>query len=62
MNDGSEVQAPNADQDSEPRATATLTVWFLLVLGTLISAFGFPLILLMLLPLAFATAVLEQPK
>ena len=62
MNDESEVQVSNADQDSKPRATATQTVWFLLVLGTLISAFGFPLILLLLLPLAVATTLLEQPK
>ena len=62
MNDESEVQVPNADQDSKPRVTATLRVWHLLVLGTLISAFGFPLILVMLLPLAIATTLLEQPK
>ena len=60
MND--EAQALNADQGSKPKVTLTLRVWHLLVLGTLISAFGFPLILLMLLPLAVATALLEQPK
>ena len=56
-----ESEAPAQDGQT-PNTTTTLKVWFLLVLGTLISAFGYPLILLLLLPLAGATAALEQPK
>ena len=59
MND--ESAAPAQDGQT-PNTTTTLKVWFLLVLGTIVSAFGFPLILLLLLPLAFSTAALEQPK
>lgn len=60
MND--ESAAPTQDGQAKPNTTVTLKVWFLLVLGTIISAFGFPLVLLLLLPLAFSTAALEQPK
>lgn len=62
MADATEAQTPDVDHGSEPKITLTLRVWHLLVLGTLVSAFGFPLILLMLLPLAVATTLLKQPK
>lgn len=52
--------ATQSVQGSKP--TATLRAWHLLVLGTLVSAFGFPLILLLLLPLAVSTTALEPPK
>lgn len=62
MNDANEAETPDGGQDPKPELSKTQLVWFLLVLGTLVSAFGFPSVLLLLLPLAFSATVMEPPK